>query len=234
MGDLFLRFNPQTGGWFGVPLNWVAVACVILFIPQGYWLVGRQFRRVFRGVAQAFLGELRALLGPLARPGTSLVFLSLLVFIVLVNFLGLLPYVFTPSRHLRFTLRLSLPLWLGSILIRFIVQFNHNIAHLVPSGTPVPLIPVMVIIETVRVVIRPGTLAVRLAANIVAGHLLLVLLGGQGPLCRGAPLAGLILGLVLLCTLECAVSCIQGYVFSVLRSLYLRDHRRATVARLGK
>ena len=58
---------------------------------------------------------------------------------------------------------------------------NSMMAHLVPLGTPVALIPFMVLIELVRNFIRPLTLSVRLAANIVAGHLLLTLLGNQGP-----------------------------------------------------
>merc|ERR1712096_488028 len=73
-----------------------------------------------------------------------------------------------------------------------------------PVGTPAVLIPVIVIIETIRNLIRPGALAVRLAANIVAGHLLLSLLGGQGAALRISLLCGLIIGLVLLIVLVCS------------------------------
>ena len=86
----------------------------------------------------------------------------------------------------------------------------------------------MVIIETVRNVIRPGTLSIRLAANIVAGHLLLTLLGSQGPAVRGLIILGLIVSLVLLLCLELAVACIQAYVFTILRSLYLNELRTVT------
>lgn len=145
-----------------------------------------------------------------------------------------MPYVFTSSRHLSFTLRLALPLWLGKIILRVVKQLNYNLAHLVPEGTPGALMPVMVIIETVRLVIRPGTLAVRLAANMVAGHLLLVLLGGQGAALGGVTLMCLIVGLILLVTLECAVACIQAYVFTILRSLYLREHRSLRISKIGE
>lgn len=97
------------------------------------------------------------------------------------------------------------------------------LVHLVPVGTPAVLMPVMVIIETIRNLIRPGALAVRLAANIVAGHLLLSLLGGQGAGLRISLVGFLILGLVLLMVLECAVACIQAYVFTILRTLYLNE-----------
>lgn len=164
-----------------------------------------------------------AVFGPLIIPGTSIIFLSLFIFIVISNFMGLFPYIFTATSHFSLTLALSLPLWLGSMLYSIVLQFNRIMAHLVPLGTPAALIPVMVLIETVRSVIRPGTLAVRLAANIVAGHLLLTLLGGQGPRARLGVLVGLIVALIALLILECAVACIQAYVFTILSSLYLNE-----------
>lgn len=96
-------------------------------------------------------------------------------------------------------------------------------AHLVPSGTPYVLIPFIVLIETVRNIIRPLTLSVRLAANIVAGHLLLTLLSSQCGNVSIIILSFLILALVLLATLESAVALIQAYVFSVLRTLYVAE-----------
>lgn len=97
------------------------------------------------------------------------------------------------------------------------------LAHLVPLGTPPVLIPFMVLIETVSNVIRPGTLAVRLAANMIAGHLLLVLLGNQGPSLSSSLLRILLVTQILLLTLEGAVAIIQSYVFAVLATLYSRE-----------
>ena len=139
--------------------------------------------------------------------------------------MGLAPYIFTRSRHISFTLTLAIPIWIGRIVFSIKNQYNRLFAHLVPSGTPVALIPIIVIIETVRNVIRPGTLSIRLAANIVAGHLLLTLLGSQGPAARGLVIIGLIVSLILLLCLELAVACIQAYVFTILRSLYLNELR---------
>merc|ERR1739848_500937 len=95
---------------------------------------------------------------------------------------------------------------MGSIVFSIKNQYNRLFAHLVPRGTPVALIPVMVIIETARNVIRPGTLSIRLAA-------------------RGLIILGLIISLVLLLCLELAVACIQAYVFTILSSLYLNELR---------
>jgi F-type H+-transporting ATPase subunit a len=107
-------------------------------------------------------------------------------------------------------------------------QYNSLFAHLVPTGTPGALIPVMVVIETVRNIIRPGTLSIRLAANMVAGHLLLTLLGSQGGALGAGAFLGLMIGLVLLLCLELAVACIQAYVFTILGSLYLNELCRAS------
>jgi F-type H+-transporting ATPase subunit a len=93
----------------------------------------------------------------------------------------------------------------------------------VPQGTPPALISFMVIIETVRNIIRPGTLAIRLSANIIAGHLLLTLLGNQTAASRSLILSGLLITQILLLVLESAVSIIQAYVFIVLSSLYSRE-----------
>lgn len=166
---------------------------------------------------------MRAVFGIFVFPGTIFIFIRLLIFIFFSNFLGLIPYIFTATSHFSITLSLSLPLWIGRMVISIVYQYNSLLAHLVPRGTPRFLIPVIVIIETVRNIIRPATLAIRLAANIVAGHLLLTLLGSQGPLLSFLPLLILFVGLVLLLLLEVAVACIQSYVFTILSSLYLGE-----------
>jgi len=222
MINLFSSFDPQArilifrGGF-----NWVSILRAIVIFPQVYWIVNNQIRIRFSFIRKLLLAELRAVFGVFVVPGSMLVFLSFFFFIILSNFIGLFPYVFTASRHLVFTLTLSLPLWLGSIIWSLAFQFKEIMAHLVPVGTPGVLIPVIVMIETVSSIIRPGTLAVRLAANIIAGHLLLALLGGCGGL--RLKVVFVIIALVLLLMLECAVACIQSYVFTILSSLYLRE-----------
>lgn len=96
-------------------------------------------------------------------------------------------------------------------------------AHLVPSGTPSVLVPFIVLIELVRNFMRPITLAIRLAANMVAGHLLLVLVRGPIPTIRVTTLVAAFAGLLSLIILEFGVSIIQAYVFITLSSLYIRE-----------
>ena len=151
------------------------------------------------------------------------VLIVFLIFIFLNNFLGLLPYVFTATSHLSVTLVLALPLWSGYILYNFFNNTRRALAHLVPKGTPVVLVPFIVLIEIVRNFMRPLTLSVRLAANIVAGHLLLVLVRGPMPRLRYGILALAFIGLIALIVLELGVSFIQAYVFITLSSLYIDE-----------
>lgn len=99
--------------------------------------------------------------------------------------------------------------------------FNFIAAHIVPYGTPGALLVFMVLIERVRNLIRPLTLAVRLGANIIAGHLLLSLVGGA---VRGVVFGSAVyFVLLLLIVLEMAVAVIQGYVFVTLMVLYFSE-----------
>merc|ERR1711913_266072 len=187
-------------------------------------LIPNQLTANFNVVVKGVVAELTAVLGNMVPLGRVFNLIRFFLFILFSNFLGLLPYIFTSSRHLRFTLSLALPFWVGCILWSMVFQYKNMLVHLVPVGTPAVLIPVMVIIETIRNLIRPGALAVRLAANIVAGHLLLSLLGGQ----TNSVISVIIGLLLLLVVLECAVACIQSYVFTILRTLYLNEimHRK--------
>ncbi len=125
--------------------------------------------------------ELRPILGKAAFPGRALIPLGLFYFILINNAFGLCPYVFTSTSHLTFAFSLALPLWLGHVLYAWLKVPEPILAHLVPLGTPGGLMPFIVLIELVSSLIRPLTLSVRLAANMVAGHLLLTLLSSQSP-----------------------------------------------------
>lgn len=149
-----------------------------------------------------------------------LIIAALFVFIVTNNFLGLLPYVFTSTSHPSITFVLSVSLWVGYNLYSSFNNFSRFLSHLAPTGTPLPLLPFIVLIELTRSIMRPLTLAIRLAANIVAGHLLLVLVRSSMPALRGAVVPGVFIALLALIVLEVGVSIIQGYVFISLTSLY--------------
>lgn len=108
-------------------------------------------------------------------------------------------------------------------------NFSSVIAHLVPEGTPIVLVPFIVCIEIIRSLIRPMTLAVRLAANIIAGHLLLVLCSTPACSAPSLTLSVILVAVLLLVLLEIGVAIIQRYVFTRLNSLYVREVNNPTL-----
>nr|YP_006575970.1 ATP synthase F0 subunit 6 [Bahaba taipingensis]AFO73297.1 ATP synthase F0 subunit 6 [Bahaba taipingensis] len=157
----------------------------------------------------------------------ALILTSLMVFLITLNILGLLPYTFTPTTQLSLNLALAFPLWLATVLIGLRNQPTAALGHLLPEGTPTPLIPILVIIETISLFIRPLALGVRLTANLTAGHLLMQLTSTAAfVLLPVMPtVAALTTGLLFLLTLlEVAVAMIQAYVFVLLLSLYLQEN----------
>lgn len=220
--NLFSVFDPSTT-IFNISLNWIRAFIGLLIIPYSFWLLPNRYNIIWNNILLTLHKEFKTLLGNNRENGCSFIFISLFSIILFNNFLGLFPYIFTRTRHLTLTLTLALPLWLRFIIYGWINNTQHIFAHLVPQGTPRILIPFIVCIETIRNVIRPGTLAVRLTANIIAGHLLLTLIGNTGNSISLIILNFLIIGQILLLILEFAVSIIQSYVFAVLSTLYSRE-----------
>lgn len=220
--NLFSVFDPSTT-IFNLSLNWLRVFIGLLLIPISFWFIPSRYQIIWNNVLITLHKEFKNLLGPSGHNGSTFIFISLFSLILFNNFIGLFPYIFTGTSHLVFTLTLALPLWIRFIVYGWINHTQHIFAHLVPQGTPAVLIPFIVCIETIRNVIRPGTLAVRLTANIIAGHLLLTLIGNTGPSISYILVSLLIIGQIALLILESAVAIIQSYVFAVLRTLYSRE-----------
>nr|YP_009694105.1 ATP synthase F0 subunit 6 [Sphaeronemoura grandicauda]QEI04384.1 ATP synthase F0 subunit 6 [Sphaeronemoura grandicauda] len=219
MTNLFSVFDPSTSV-MNLSLNWISTILGLTLIPTTYWFMPSRYTLIWNKILLTLHNEFKTLLGPTGHAGSSFMFISLFSLILFNNFLGLFPYVFTSSSHLTLTLALALPLWLSFMIYGWINHTQHMFAHLVPQGTPAVLMPFMVCIETISNIIRPGTLAVRLAANMIAGHLLLTLLGNTGPSLSYSILSLLIVAQIALLVLESAVAIIQSYVFAVLSTLY--------------
>nr|NP_944677.1 ATP synthase F0 subunit 6 [Hyperoodon ampullatus]QHV35526.1 ATP synthase F0 subunit 6 [Hyperoodon ampullatus]QHV35539.1 ATP synthase F0 subunit 6 [Hyperoodon ampullatus]QHV35552.1 ATP synthase F0 subunit 6 [Hyperoodon ampullatus]QHV35565.1 ATP synthase F0 subunit 6 [Hyperoodon ampullatus]QHV35578.1 ATP synthase F0 subunit 6 [Hyperoodon ampullatus] len=157
----------------------------------------------------------------------SLMLISLLLFIASTNLLGMLPHSFTPTTQLSMNIGMAIPLWAGTVIMGFRNKTKMSLAHLLPQGTPTFLIPMLVIIETISLFIQPMALAVRLTANITAGHLLMHLIGKTTLALMNISLSVAFITfmiLILLTILEFAVALIQAYVFTLLVSLYLHDN----------
>lgn len=220
--NLFSVFDPSTT-IFNLSFNWLRTFIGLLIIPYSFWIIPSRFNVLWNNINYTLFKEFKTLLGPNGKNGSSFLFISLFSLILFNNFLGLFPYIFTCTSHLTITLTLALPLWLSFIIYGWLNNTQHIFAHLVPQGTPSVLIPFIVCIETIRNVIRPGTLAVRLTANIIAGHLLLTLIGNTGNSISAFLVTFLVIAQIALLLLESAVAVIQSYVFAVLSTLYSRE-----------
>lgn len=219
--NLFRVFDPSSN-IFNFSLNWISSIIGLLLIPPIYWLIPSRYNYLWNKLTLTLHNEFKILL-PKSLKGRTLIFITLFSIILFNNFIGLFPYIFTSSSHLIFTLTLSLPIWIGLILNGWLNYTNNIFSHLIPQGTPPILIPFIVCIETIRNIIRPITLAIRLTANIIAGHLLITLLRRTGTSLNNFLLIILIITQIILISLESAVSIIQSYVFSILITLYSRE-----------
>nr|YP_009093770.1 ATP synthase F0 subunit 6 [Ulomoides dermestoides]AIS67602.1 ATP synthase F0 subunit 6 [Ulomoides dermestoides] len=217
MANLFSSFDPSTN--WNSSINWLSTLIGILIIPTSFWLIPSRINFLWTKISLTLHKEFKTLIGPNVK-GATLMFISLFSLILFNNFLGLFPYIFTSTSHMVLTLSLALPLWLSFMLFGWINNTIHMFAHLVPQGTPPVLMPFMVCIETISNVIRPGTLAIRLSANMIAGHLLMTLLGNTGSMLSIYLINILLIVQILLLVLESAVAIIQSYVFAVLSTLY--------------
>nr|QJQ25923.1 ATP synthase F0 subunit 6 [Niphades castanea] len=218
MANLFSTFDPTTNSLMS--LNWMSSMIMFFIIPPLYWMIPSRLNMLWIKMIFILHNEFKILIKKEIFKGSTIFFVSLFTFILLNNFLGLFPYIFTSSSHMNFTITLSLPLWVSFMLFGWTKNTTHMFAHLVPQGAPNILLPFLVIVETISNIIRPGTLAVRLTANMIAGHLLVTLMGNSGTSLSLMMLSFLIFAQILLLVLESAVAIIQSYVFSILSSLY--------------
>nr|YP_011004267.1 ATP synthase F0 subunit 6 [Frontopsylla diqingensis]WPS93642.1 ATP synthase F0 subunit 6 [Frontopsylla diqingensis] len=218
MTNLFSIFDPMNNSSFS--LNWLSTLIGLLFIPNLFWLIPSRYNFIWNFILNYLHKEFKVLLGNNSFSGSTFMFISLFSIILFNNFLGLFPYIFTSTSHMTLTLSLAFPLWFSFMIFGWLNHAQHMFCHLVPQGTPNLLMPFMVCIETISNIIRPGTLAIRLSANMIAGHLLLTLMGNTGNSLSNIMLTILIMAQMMLLILEVAVSMIQSYVFAVLSTLY--------------
>nr|AGA83738.1 ATP synthase subunit 6 [Platysteira concreta] len=211
----------------GIPLILISMTFPALLLPSqdNRWITNRL------STLQLWFTNLvtKQLMMPLDKKGHkwALILTSLMIFLLLINLLGLLPYTFTPTTQLSMNMALAFPLWLATLLTGLRNQPSASLGHLLPEGTPTPLIPALIMIETTSLLIRPLALGVRLTANLTAGHLLIQLIStATVALLSTMPMVSLLtlLVLFLLTILEVAVAMIQAYVFVLLLSLYLQEN----------
>nr|AND82678.1 ATPase subunit 6 [Crotalus cerberus] len=189
-------------------------------------LLGNRMTTATVKLLKMFLFNMMSQLTPKGQKWSPLL-AGLILMLLLSNLLSLLPYTFTPASQLSTNMALALPLWLATIIMGMKDKFSATLAHLLPEGSPTPLIPFMILIETASQLMRPIALGVRLTANITAGHLLMTMVSSTtiSLINTYTFISPLALTLLLLLTLlELAVACIQAYVFVLLTILYLQEN----------
>jgi F-type H+-transporting ATPase subunit a len=201
----------------------IAVICAsLLFILAPRNLIPTRLQSVAESIYELVHGITHDVLHENARTYFPFV-LTLFVFILFANVLGLIPYSFTVTSHYVITLALALVVFIGATIIGFIRNGVGYLKLFVPSGVPVFLLPLVVVIEIVSYFIRPMSLSIRLFANMMAGHMMLKVMAGfvvmLGVTAGWLPLAAMV-GLM---GLELLVAALQAYVFALLTCMYLSD-----------
>nr|YP_009501896.1 ATP synthase F0 subunit 6 [Euphyllura phillyreae]AWU48900.1 ATP synthase F0 subunit 6 [Euphyllura phillyreae] len=218
MTSLFSMFDPSA--IMMMPMNWFMMLLTMMFIPTSFWKI--KSRSIFK---MNFLMNMlhkefmMLFLKNIMMKGSTLICISLFFFIMINNLTSNFPYTFCCSAHLVFSMSLSVPIWMSIIMFCWINLTKTMLSHLVPTGTPMMLMPLMVLIEMTSNIIRPMALAVRLTANLIAGHLLMALLGNTMNI--NSYYWIIIVSIqTMFMIFELMVAIIQSYVFSVLMTLY--------------
>lgn len=154
---------------------------------------------------------------------------ALFTFILILNLIGNVSYTFTVTTSAVVAMGIALMVWLGVTLLAIDRHRIHFFSFFVPAGCPVVLVPVLSIIELISYLARALSLGIRLVANLVSGHALIIILAGF--LYKGFSSGVLIFAVTLvpftvflaIVGLEIAVSMIQSYVFTILTCIYIRD-----------
>nr|CAC27823.1 ATP synthase A chain subunit 6 [Cinara cupressi] len=212
MMNLFNIFDPSTM-IFNLELNWLSTLMIIMLTPNFLWIMPNRIKTILNYILNMLNNEM-LMLHKKTFKSPSFMFISLFLFIFLNNFLSLFPYIFSSSSHMIFAMTLALPFWMFFIIMSMYNNSKNMIAHLIPINTPMILAPLMTIIETMSIFIRPISLAIRLTANMIAGHLLMTLLNFNSMMMI------ILLIQMFMMMFEMCVAIIQSYVFSILSCLY--------------
>jgi F-type H+-transporting ATPase subunit a len=147
--------------------------------------------------------------------------LTLFLFILFANLLGLIPMSFTTTSHVAVTVTLALLVFLGVTILGFIRNGIGFLSMFWVTSAPLPVRPILAVIEVISYFVRPVSHSIRLAGNLMAGHAVIKVIAGFATLAVASPV---VVGAVTaIYALELLVACVQAYVFTILTCVYLRD-----------
>ena len=180
---------------------------------------------IYSTVFSIVINQINAKKGQMFFPLIS----ALFIYILINNLVGMVPYSFAPTSHFIITFSLSFTVVVGATILGFQTHGLKFFSLLVPSGCPLGLLPLLVLIEFISYLSRNVSLGLRLAANVLSGHMLLNILGGFTYNIMTSGIIYLFLGLIPLLfivafsALEIGIAFIQAQVFVVLSSSYIKD-----------
>jgi len=203
----------------------IAVAAITAFMLLGtrqQAIVPGRWQSLCEGMYDFVSNMLKDNVGNEGRKYFPFVF-SLFMFVLFCNVLGLLPGAFTVTSHIVVTAALAIFIFLMVTIVGIVRHGLHFFTYFMPQGAPMWLMPLMIPIEIISYFIRPMSLSVRLFANMVAGHVMLAVIGGfafaLGIWAGWLPVAVV----TTLFGLELLIACLQAYVFTILTCIYLHD-----------
>nr|WIL06639.1 ATP synthase F0 subunit 6 [Megathrips lativentris] len=214
---LFSSFDPYTG-IFSMNLT---VLMFVFFNPLNYWYYMSRYMFLIYNLI-LFINKEFFILVNKKLFGGLIIYISLFIYVLQFNFLGMFPYIFTMTSQLNLNIFLSLTFFLIFFLLGWLYMGKKMFAHLTPLGSPMILSPFLVMIELVSLIIRPFTLSIRLTANIISGHILMEII------LEPSKNFSLFMIFYFFCVLpililEIMVCFVQAFVISSLSSLYLGE-----------
>nr|DBA43511.1 TPA_asm: ATP6 [Bombus citrinus] len=217
--NLFENFDPSINS-YNFQFNWMFMIIPIYMFPNMFWLIPSRMMMIFKLLIKYMFIEFKII--TTNNIMNIYLFLSIMIYIMIMNLFSLMPYIFTMTSHLIFNLMMAFSLWLSFLIYSMINFPMKTLSHLVPLNSPKFLMNFMVIIELISMIIRPWTLSIRLSANLISGHLILTLLSNfMMNFLLLTPFSLIIQNLLLI--LEISMSMIQAYVFSILLILYFSE-----------
>nr|YP_010580857.1 ATP synthase F0 subunit 6 [Pyrops clavatus]UAT98595.1 ATP synthase F0 subunit 6 [Pyrops clavatus]UZT27042.1 ATP synthase F0 subunit 6 [Pyrops clavatus] len=211
MTSLFSTFDPTTSM---MQMNWLIMITPMIILPKWFWIKKSRWNKMMKLVEKKLTSEFKTMTH---HKEMMIMSTSVFIFIMMMNIMGLFPYIYTATSHLSISLSIALPMWLMMNIYGWTSFTNNMFKHMLPKGTPLMISPMMIMIETIGNLIRPISLSVRLTANMIAGHLLMTLLGNT------ASTEKMLITLpmqMMLMAFESSISIIQAYVLSTLLTLY--------------
>lgn len=204
---------------------WLAIAIAVIF---GLLVLGSSKRAIvptrMQSIAELSYGFIYKMVEDICGKDGVKFFpyiMTLFMFIVTANFLGLIPTAFTTTSHFAVTMVLALAVFIGVTVLGFVLNGTKFLGLFWVSSAPLGLRPILAVIELISYFVRPVSHSIRLAGNVMAGHAVIKVFAGFAAVALISPVS--ILAITAMYGLEVLVAFIQAYVFTILTCVYLSD-----------